>query len=59
MFFFYLPFVFYSFICQKKKELESPFELQGCGASDGYVWVNGQQKWLEGFEKKGDSTWFF
>ncbi|WRX25314.1 Sucrose phosphatase-like domain - like 2 [Theobroma cacao] len=32
---------------------------KGSSASDGYTWVNVQQKWLEGSEKKDDSTWFF
>ncbi|KAK8672093.1 hypothetical protein V6N13_110467 [Hibiscus sabdariffa] len=32
---------------------------KGSGASDGYAWVNVQQRWLEGYEKKDDSTWLF
>lgn len=36
-----------------------PFEWQESGGSDGYTWVNVQQNWLEGFEKKDDSGWLF
>ncbi|XP_022742222.1 sucrose-phosphatase 2-like [Durio zibethinus] len=34
-------------------------KAKGSSGSDGYVWVNVQQKWLEGFEKKDDSTVLF
>ncbi|XP_022766911.1 sucrose-phosphatase 2-like isoform X2 [Durio zibethinus] len=32
---------------------------KGSNPSEGCSWVNLQQKWLEGFEMKDDSTWFF
>ncbi|KAK8713606.1 hypothetical protein V6N13_148818 [Hibiscus sabdariffa] len=39
--------------------ITAKINVKGSGGSDGYTWANVQQKWLEGYEKKDDSTWLF